>query len=232
MPALRTTRHGATSPARLAAYELYRVLPEPSVKKVAEIMGLSPRTVERWCQDDDWVARRETDSRPDVATMRDMVPRLLGPHFERLTDRLLALAYQDARPDVALRATTHALALFGVSPIQKSATVVQHIRSSSAGSVDVRDTSDIVAAFHARVSDLLALDAGRDTGAPPGTPTPGLYGNEREDEDERGPSLDSATRSEQSFTSGIIEAEFVERDMRAGGGEGADGVSESGGEGA
>jgi len=189
---------------RDAAFIVYASLDQPSVKQTAEIMGISPRTVEAWCTADRWVERRAERRLDRVATASSAIDVILLRQAQRLAENLLSLAFGDD-PAIALRATTHALGLLGKSPVTKTASVVQHLRDSGSRREDTRTVEELRDALHASIA---ALGEG-------GSLPESIKERGEKDEDERGPTIPSATMSDfddhdddDDDDGEIIEAEF------------------------
>ena len=195
---------------RAAAYEIYRTMPEPSVAKVSDILGIPLKTMQKWATSERWVERRKADTVVRVATMRETADAILYGEVVKLMRRLVDLAYQDEKLDVAARCTIHALALFGLSPVSKQAIVTQRVADATPQGGETRDAGEIAASLHER---LALLSNGSSLASTP--PPPGHYDEEREDEDGRGPRGPSATPSEGSEgeetpSEAVIETAFRE----------------------
>lgn len=187
---IRTTRTAYAKADHEAAFLVYASLDEPSVAETAAIMGISERTLEYWCRHERWVERRAEKRLDRVATASHIVDTLLLRQAQNLADRLLSLAFQDADIAVSLRATTHALALLGKSPVTKTASVVQHMRDGGRRpGEDTRTVEELAGELHARLG---ALGGGEGGGGVPGE----INEREDDDDDERGPSVPSADASE------------------------------------
>jgi len=152
-----TPRVAYSADDRQAAYLLYAQMERPSVARVAEMTGIPARTLERWCAEEGWIARRSKDALDRVAATSHAMDTILLRNAERLMHRALDLAFQDDDLPTAARMTTLGLGLLGRVPVSKSASVVQHLSGSDASATsgtDQRSVLDIAAALNDRLAAL------------------------------------------------------------------------------
>lgn len=122
MEETRVVRHGQTqwTPTdRIAAYARWRE--NGSLNKTAESTKIPLSTLQKWCQADRWVARREQEDELEraMALQRGFVK--IVEKVDPLVDALLQIALGgDKEQHVQLSAIKHALAVVGISPIERT----------------------------------------------------------------------------------------------------------------